>query len=208
MSEQTIAPRRAAPRALARPATQATAGLQNHTTLALFTILACQLMIVLDATVVNIALPHIQRSLHFSATGLSWIITAYSLTFGGLLLLGGRMGDILGRRRMLIAGILLFAAASLLGGFATSAVWLVTTRAVQGVGAALAAPSALSLLALTFPGGEERARAFGLFSAVSASGASFGLIAGGTFTGAAILIGSALLVAVLAVRDMPRDGRG
>lgn len=179
MSEQTFTPERAAPRAAAPRAIQPLARYWDHTALALITILACQLMIVLDATVVNIALPRIQQSLHFSATGLSWIITAYALTFGGLLLLGGRLGDILGRRRVLIAGVLLFIAASLLGGFATSAAWLVITRAVQGVGAAMAAPSALSLLALTFPDGEGRARAFGLYAAVSASGASIGLIAGG-----------------------------
>ncbi len=213
MSEQSIT--RAAPRAALRPASTLVARLRGHTALALFTILACQLMIVLDATVVNIALPRIQGDLHFSATGLSWVITAYSLTFGGLLLLGGRMGDLLGRRRMLIAGILLFITASLLGGFATSTAWLVVTRAAQGVGAALAAPSALSLLALTFPDGEERARAFGLFSAVSASGASFGLIAGGIIVSAAswrwvlfinVPIGLAVAALALVVVREPETG--
>src|SRR6266481_2903947 len=95
-------------------------------------IAAAQLMVVLDATIVNVALPHIQRALGFSGSGLEWVITAYAVTFGGLLLLGGRSGDLLGRRRIFIAGLLLFSAASLLGGFATSQAWLLAARAVQG----------------------------------------------------------------------------
>jgi EmrB/QacA subfamily drug resistance transporter len=145
-------------------------------------IVACQLMVVLDATVVFVALPKIQHNLHFSPTGLSWVTNAYSLAFGGLLLLGGRTGDLLGRRRVFVAGIALFTLASLVGGFATSAAWLLTARAVQGAGGALAAPSALALIATNFPEGPERNRALSIFSAVSSAGASVGLILGGTLT--------------------------
>ena len=150
--------------------------------IALAVIVTCQLMLILDGTIVNIALPNIQRSLGFSATGLSWVLNAYALAFGGLLLLGGRAGDILGRRRMFVSGIVLFTAASLLGGFATSAAWLMASRAAQGVGAAMAAPSALALVLSTFPEGPGRTRALSIFSSVSAFGASIGLIAGGILT--------------------------
>jgi EmrB/QacA subfamily drug resistance transporter len=153
-----------------------------RTILALAVIVTCQLMVVLDATVVNIALPNIQSSLHFSATGLSWVLNAYSLTFGGLLLLGGRAGDILGRRRVFTAGLLLFSVASLLGGLATSSDWLLAARAVQGVAAAVASPTALALITTNFAEGAERNRAFGLYAAVSAAGGSVGLIAGGLLT--------------------------
>ena len=105
--------------------------------LALLVIAAAQLMVVLDATIVNVALPHIQRSLGFSDSSLEWVINAYALAFGGLLLLGGRSGDLLGRRRMFITGLLLFSAASLAGGFASSSAWLLAARAVQGVGGAI-----------------------------------------------------------------------
>src|SRR6516164_8650721 len=106
--------------------------------IALAIMLGAQLMIILDMAVVNIALPHIQSSLHFSATSLSWVLNGYTLTSGGLLLLGGRAGDILGRRRVFLAGITLFTAASLAGGLATSPAWLLAARAVQGVGGAIA----------------------------------------------------------------------
>src|SRR3984957_7126144 len=109
----------------------------------LFVILTAQLMVVLDATIVNVALPHIQRGLGFSGTGLSWVLNAYILTFGGLLLLGARAGDLLGRRRTFLVGIALFALSSLLGGFAVTGWMLLASRALQGVGAALAAPSSL-----------------------------------------------------------------
>ena len=118
--------------------------------LALAVIATAQLMIVLDATIVNVALPHIQTALGFSDTNLEWVVNAYALAFGGLLLLGGRSGDLLGRRRIFIAGLLLFSLASLLGGFATSEAWLLTARVVQGIGGAFAAPTALSLIAVTF----------------------------------------------------------
>jgi len=139
-------------------------------------------MVVLDATIVNIALPHIQQALHFSTTSLSWVLNAYTLTFGGLLLLGGRAGDILGRRRVFIFGILLFTLASLLGGLATSSAWLLAARALQGVGGAIASPTALALITTNFPEGRERNRAFGVFAAVSVSGAAIGLLTGGMLT--------------------------
>ncbi len=150
--------------------------------LALLVIAAAQLMVVLDSTIVNVALPEIQQALHFSGTGLEWVVNAYALTFGGLLLLGGRAGDILGRRRVFIAGIILFSIASLAGGFANSEAWLLTARAVQGVGAAIVAPTALSLVATNFPEGPPRNRAMGVYAAMSIGGAAIGLIAGGLLT--------------------------
>ena len=154
----------------------------HHPGAALAVLAGTQLMIVLDATIVNIALPHVQSALHFSATSLSWVLNAYTLTFGGLLLLGGRLGDIMGRRRMLQAGILLFAVASLLGGLSQNSGELLTFRALQGVGGALASPTALALITTNFAEGEERNRAFGVFAAVSGSGAAIGLLAGGALT--------------------------
>jgi MFS family permease len=168
-----------------RPAAQGPSGQARrgkHPGLALAIIAGAQLMVVLDATIVNIALPHIQEALHFSTTGLSWVLNAYTLTFGGLLLLGGRAGDILGRRRVFITGILLFSLASLLGGLATSSGWLLACRALQGVGGAIASPTALALITTNFAEGRERNRAFGVFAAVSGSGAAVGLLAGGMLT--------------------------
>ncbi|WP_329620808.1 MFS transporter [Streptomyces sp. NBC_01255] len=150
--------------------------------IALAVIAACQLMVVLDATIVNIALPHIQDALSFSTTDLSWVLSAYTLTFGGLLLLGGRAGDILGRRRVFMAGILVFTFASLLGGFAQEPWQLLAARALQGVGGAIASPTSLALITTTFPEGPERNRAFGVFAAVSAGGGAIGLLAGGMLT--------------------------
>jgi EmrB/QacA subfamily drug resistance transporter len=154
----------------------------HHPGIALAVIAASQLMVVLDATIVNIALPHIREALNFSTTSLSWVLNAYTLTFGGFLLLGGRAGDILGRRRVFIAGILLFSLASLLGGLATSSGWLLAARALQGVGAAIASPTALALITTNFAEGPQRNRAFGVFAAVSGSGAAIGLLAGGMLT--------------------------
>ncbi|KAA0023128.1 MFS transporter [Antrihabitans cavernicola] len=154
----------------------------GHPTLVLTLILTCQLMVVLDATIVNVALPHIQSALHFSATDLSWVVSAYTLTFGGLLLLGARAGDILGRRRTFLFGVALFTLASLIGGFSTSAGMLLAARAVQGVGAAVAAPAGLALLTTMFSEGRERTRALALYTAVSIGGAAIGLIAGGMLT--------------------------
>ncbi|WKX72986.1 MFS transporter [Streptomyces sp. XD-27] len=150
--------------------------------IALAVIASCQLMVVLDATIVNIALPHIQDALDFSTTDLSWVVTAYTLTFGGLLLLGGRAGDILGRRRVFTAGIVLFTVASLAGGFAQEPWQLLVARALQGMGGAIASPTALALITTTFPEGPERNRAFGVFAAVSAGGSAIGLLAGGMLT--------------------------
>jgi len=154
----------------------------RHLGLALVVIATAQLMVVLDATIVNVALPDIQRALGFSGSGLEWVVNAYALTFGGLLLLGGRAGDLLGRRRVFIAGIILFSVASLLGGFATTQAWLLTARAVQGVGGAIVAPTALSLVTTTFPEGPPRNRAMGVYAAMSIAGAAVGLIAGGVLT--------------------------
>ncbi|WP_211216224.1 MFS transporter [Longispora albida] len=154
----------------------------RHPALALTVITSAQLMIVLDATIVNVALPQIQRALDFTPTGLSWVLNAYTITFGGLLLLGGRAGDILGRRKVFIAGIVIFALASLLGGLAQSAGWLLAARALQGVGGAIASPTALSLITTNFKEGEERNRAFGVFAAASGAGAAIGLLAGGMLT--------------------------
>jgi EmrB/QacA subfamily drug resistance transporter len=150
--------------------------------LALTVIATAQLMVVLDATIVNVALPHIQEALHFSGTNLEWVINAYTLAFGGLLLLGGRSGDLLGRRRIFIFGVLLFSLASLVGGFATSQSWLLAARVVQGIGGAFAAPTALSLIAVTFPEGRERNRAMGVYAAMSVAGGAVGLIVGGLLT--------------------------
>jgi EmrB/QacA subfamily drug resistance transporter len=144
--------------------------------------LGAQLMIILDMTVVNIALPHIQNSLHFSATGLSWVLNGYTLTSGGLLLLGGRAGDILGRRRMFIAGITLFTLASLAGGLATTPGVLLAARALQGVGGAFASPAVLALVVTSFPEGRERTRALGIYMGVITGGSSLGLVLGGVIT--------------------------
>ena len=150
--------------------------------IALALVLGAQLMIILDLTVVNIALPSIARGLHFSAPSLSWVLNAYTLTFGGLLLLGGRAGDILGRRRVFIAGIALFTAASLAGGLATSAAWLLAARAVQGAGGAIASPAVLALITSSFAEGRERTRAIGVYTAVAMGGGSLGLVLGGVIT--------------------------
>jgi EmrB/QacA subfamily drug resistance transporter len=148
----------------------------------LFVILTAQLMVVLDATIVNVALPHIQHSLGFSTGALSWVINAYILTFGGFLLLGARAGDLFGRRRVFLIGLAVFTASSFVGGFATTGSMLLVARAVQGIGAALAAPSALSLLTTSFPQGPERVRAIGLYTTVSAAGGATGLVLGGLLT--------------------------
>ncbi|GHH81874.1 MFS transporter [Streptomyces capitiformicae] len=155
---------------------------EGHPGIALTVIAACQLMVVLDATIVNIALPHIQDALKFSTTDLTWVVSAYTLTFGGLLLLGGRAGDVLGRRRVFMTGILLFTLASLLGGFAQEPWQLLAARALQGIGGAIASPTSLALITTTFPEGPERNRAFGVFAAVSAGGGAIGLLAGGMLT--------------------------
>jgi EmrB/QacA subfamily drug resistance transporter len=145
-------------------------------------VLTCQLMLILDATVMNVALPKIQADLGFSPTSLSWVMNAYSLVFGGLLLLGGRAGDLFGRRRMFVLGAALFTVASLAGGLADSATLLLVARVVQGIGAAAAGPSTLALIATTFTEPRERVRALALFSAVASGGFAIGLILGGLLT--------------------------
>jgi EmrB/QacA subfamily drug resistance transporter len=182
--------------------------------LALAVIATAQLMVVLDATIVNVALPHIQAALHFSGTGLEWVVNAYALAFGGLLLLGGRSGDLLGRRRVFIAGILLFSLASLLGGFATDPAWLLTARVVQGIGGAFAAPTALSLIAVTFPEGPPRNRAMGVYAAMSVAGGAVGLIAGGLLVQYLnwrwvfwVNVPIGLVVALMATRVLPESQR-
>jgi EmrB/QacA subfamily drug resistance transporter len=164
------------------PPGTAAAPRHRHLGLALLVIATAQLMVVLDATIVNVALPGIQRALGFSGSGLEWVVNAYALTFGGLLLLGGRAGDLLGRRRVFIAGVILFSAASLAGGFATSQAWLLAARALQGIGGAITAPTALSLVTTTFPEGPPRTRAMSVYSAMSVAGGAVGLIAGGLLT--------------------------
>ena len=141
-----------------------------------------QLMVVLDVTIVNIALPSAQKALGFSNDARQWIVTAYALSFGSLLLLGGRLGDLIGRKRVFVAGAVGFAAASAVGGLAQSFGVLVVARAAQGGFAALLAPAALSLLTTTFTAQSERNRAFGVFGAIAGSGAAVGLILGGALT--------------------------
>lgn len=184
--------------------------------LALVLIAAAQLMVMLDLTITNVALPSIQSSLHFSTTNLTWVIDAYVLVFGGLLLLGGRVGDIFGRRRMFFIGIAIFALASLLGGVATTQSLLVGARALQGVGAAIASPTALALIAVTFPEGSARNRAMAVYAAMTAAGGALGLILGGALVESAswrwvffvnVPIGAVVIIATPFV--LPRiDGHG
>ena len=155
---------------------------RGHPVGALILVLCAQLMVILDMTIVNVALPSIESGLHFSATSLSWVLNAYALTFGGLLLLGGRAGDILGRRRVFLTGIALFTLASLAGGLAASPGWLIAARALQGVGGAIASPAALALVVSAFPEGGRRNRAMGLYAAIASGGASLGLVLGGVIT--------------------------
>ncbi|MEV6851173.1 MFS transporter [Actinoplanes sp. NPDC051411] len=154
----------------------------RHAGTALVVILSCQLMVTLDATIVNIALPSMQAALGFSTTNLSWVINAYTLAFGGLLLLGARAGDIIGRRRSLLGGLALFTVGSFVGGLAANPATMLTARALQGVGAALASPSALALLMTMFPEGPRRVRAIALYTTMSIGGGALGLIAGGMLT--------------------------
>ena len=158
------------------------AGADPRRWLALAVIAVAQLMVVLDASIVTIALPSAQHSLHISTADRQWVITAYTLAFGGLLLLGGRIADFMGRKRIFIVGLLGFAASSALGGLAQSAAMLFGARALQGAFAALMAPAALSLISVTFTEPKERAQAFGVYGAISGGGAAIGLIMGGLLT--------------------------
>lgn len=171
-----------------------------------------QFLVSLDLSVVNIALPQIAEGLGFHGNGVTWVIDAYALTFGGFLLLGGKAADRFGRRRVVVAGLVVFGLACLAGGIAQHAGGLVAARAAQGVGAAALAPAALSILTTTFPEGRPRARAFGVWSAVNAAGAAFGLVIGGAFTEflgwRSVMFVNALMAAValvLALRARPRD---
>ena len=150
--------------------------------LALLLLAMAQFIVVIDASIVNVALPSIGRHLHFSRTDLSWVVNAYTLTFGGFLLLGGRLSDLLGRRRMFMLGAVLFSLASFAGGVAQSEGWLLAARAVQGLGAALVSPAALSIMTTTFAEGEERNRALGVWGAVAGAGAAAGVLLGGILT--------------------------
>jgi EmrB/QacA subfamily drug resistance transporter len=182
--------------------------------LVLAVIATAQLMVALDLTIVNVALPHIQAALGFSGSNLEWVANGYAVAFGGLMLLGGRSGDLVGRRRIFVAGLLVFVAASLVGGFATDQAWLVAARAVQGVGAAMAAPTALSLIAVTFPEGRPRNRAIAVYSAMIILGIVVGLVAGGllvTYAGWRwvfyVNVPIGLVVSALAMRVLPETGR-
>ncbi|MEU9704914.1 DHA2 family efflux MFS transporter permease subunit [Streptomyces sp. NPDC047981] len=195
-----------------RAARPARAG--RRTGLALTVIAVSQLMVVLDATIVDVALPSMQRELDISTGALSWVVNAYVLAFGGFLLLGGRAGDLLGRRRVFLAGVGLFTAASLAGALAVSSGMLLAARALQGVGAAIIAPTVLALITTNFRQGSRRNRAFGVFSGMSSAGAIVGLLAGGVLTewlswrwvlavNVPVGIGLAVL-AVLSVKETPR----
>ena len=150
--------------------------------LALALLATAQFVVVLDASIVNVALPSIGRDLEFAQNDLSWVVNAYTLTFGGFLLLGGRLADLLGRRRMFVYGMWLFAVASLAGGLAQSDIWLVVARAVQGLGAALISPAALAILTRTFAEGAERNKALAVWGAVAGSGGAVGVLLGGMLT--------------------------
>src|ERR1700756_295048 len=152
--------------------------------LGLAVIVAAQFMVVLDIAIVNVALPSIKTDLHFSETSLQWVITAYSIFFGGVLLLGGRLADLLGRRRLFVAGLVLFTVSSLLDGLAWSEGSLIAFRSLQGLGAAMVSPAALSILTTTFDEGRERNIALGIWGAVSGSGGAVGVLLGGVLTSA------------------------
>jgi EmrB/QacA subfamily drug resistance transporter len=156
--------------------------LQQRRWLALVLLSSAQFLVVLDASIVNVALPSIQNSLHFSAANLQWVVNAYTLTFGGFLLLGGRAADLFGRRRVFIGGLVLFSLASLAGGLAQSEGWLITARAVQGLGAAIISPAALSIVTTTFAEGAERNKALGVWGAVAGAGGAAGVLLGGILT--------------------------
>src|SRR3712207_4823836 len=139
-------------------------------------------MVILDATVVNVALPSIQRDLAMDEAELQWVVNSYTLIFGGFLLLGGRAGDLLGRKRLFLAGVVIFTVASLLNGLATSSEFLILARGLQGLGAALVSPAALSIVTTTFAEGAERTKAMGVWSAIAAGGGAVGLLLGGVLT--------------------------
>ena len=167
-----------------RRAPQGTADLssQRGKNLALMLLAMTQFVVVIDASIVNVALPSIGAHLHFSRDDLSWVVNAYTLTFGGFLLLGGRLADLLGRRRMFMIGLVVFSLASLAGGLAQSEAWLIIARAIQGLGAAIVSPAALSIITTTFAEGAERNRALGIWGAVAGAGGAAGVLLGGILT--------------------------
>jgi EmrB/QacA subfamily drug resistance transporter len=160
----------------------ATEGTRDRRWIALILLCVAQFVVVLDASIVNVALPTIGKALNFTESNLPWVVNAYVLTFGGFLLLGGRMADLLGRRRVFMGGLVLFALASLAGGLATSSGQLIAARAVQGLGAAILSPAALSIVTTTFRDGAERNRALGVWGAVAGSGGAAGVLLGGVLT--------------------------
>jgi EmrB/QacA subfamily drug resistance transporter len=155
---------------------------QRAKNLALLLLAMTQFVIVIDASIVNVALPSIGAHLHFSRDDLTWVVNSYTLTFGGFLLLGGRMADLLGRRRMFMLGLVVFSLASLGGGLAQSETWLIAARAIQGLGAAIVSPAALSIITTTFADGAERNRALGIWGAVAGAGGAAGVLLGGILT--------------------------
>src|SRR5438034_5462340 len=169
---------------VAQPVDERQGTVDSRRWLGLAVIVAAQFMVVLDIAIVNVALPSIKTDLHFSETSLQWVITAYSIFFGGVLLLGGRLADLLGRRRLFVAGLVLFTVSSLLDGLAWSESSLIAFRAVQGLGAALLSPAALSILTTTFRQGRERNLALGIWGAASGSGGAAGVLLGGALTSA------------------------
>ena len=186
----------------------------RHWLLAVVVVCLAQFMVVLDATITNVALPAIQSDLDFSTADLQWVVNAYMLVFGGFLLLGGRAGDLLGRRRLFVAGISLFTVASLLDALATSPGMLVGARALQGLGAALVSPAALSIITTTVPEGPDRAKALGAFAAISGGGGAVGLLLGGFLVDALswqwvflINLPVGLATLVLALRVVPGVAR-
>src|SRR5713101_724191 len=174
---------------------QPTATPPRRQPLQLALILVAAFMVVLDFSIVNVALPSIERELRMPADAVQWIVTGYAISFGGLLILGGRAADLLGRRRMFVAGLIAFSLASLAGGLAQDPVLLIVARVMQGAGAAVVAPAALSLITTGFPEGAERTRAIGLYGAVS----SVGFVAGQVLGGILVLITSGVTLVVLAV---------
>ena len=179
--------------------------------LALMLLAMTQFVIVIDAAIVNVALPSIGAHLHFAGADLSWVVNAYTLTFGGFLLLGGRLADLLGRRRMFMLGLVLFSLASLAGGLAQSEGWLIAARAIQGMGAAIVSPAALSILTTTFAEGAERNRALGVWGAVAGAGGAAGVLLGGILTSGLswrwvlfVNVPIGIAAAALAPRILPR----
>jgi EmrB/QacA subfamily drug resistance transporter len=170
------------PTQVQRPGSAGAAPRSASPLLVLVLVALAQFMVVLDATIVNVALPSIQRGLHFSAANLQWVVNAYTLSFGGFLLLGGRAADLFGRKRLFLWGIAVFSVASLINGLAGSAATLVVGRALQGVGGAMVSPAALSIITTTFAEGRERTRALGVWSAVAVGGGAVGLLLGGILT--------------------------